>query len=106
MWQEDMKKKEKRIHPNQKPVDLYKWILAKYAKPGYKVFDSHLGSGSHRIAAYQSGLDFWGCEMDSHYYRLQEERFRKECLKNNTEDYGHTGHQENSTCGFSRKAGT
>ena len=98
MWQEDMKNKEKHIHPNQKPVALYEWILANYAKPGYKVFDSHLGSGSHRIAAYRSGLDFWGCEMDSHYYRLQEERFRKECLKNDMVDYGHTGHQANTSC--------
>lgn len=79
MLQEDMKHKEKRIHPNQKPVALYKWLLQKYADTGYRIFDSHLGSGSSRIAAYLLGLDFWGCEKDVHYFKLQEERFINEC---------------------------
>lgn len=83
MWQEDMKNKEQRIHPNQKPVALYRWLLQKYARENYKIFDSHLGSGSHRIAAYQLGLDFYACEIDAHYYHLQEQRFFKECLQTN-----------------------
>ena len=83
MWQEDMKNKEQRIHPNQKPVALYRWLLQKYAKANFKIFDSHLGSGSHRIAAYQLGLDFYACEIDAHYYNIQEQRFIKECLQIN-----------------------
>lgn len=47
---------------------------------GQRVLDTHLGSGSSRIAAYMMGLDFWGCEIDTGYYRSQEERFRRECL--------------------------
>ncbi len=75
-----MKNKEKRIHPNQKPVALYEWLLQKYAKPGYKIFDSHLGSGSSRVAAYRSGFDFWGCELDTYYFTLQQQRFINECI--------------------------
>ncbi len=66
---------ERRIHPTQKPVALYAWIYQNYAKPGYKIFDSHLGSGSSRIAAYDAGLDFVGCEIDKEYFDKQEERF-------------------------------
>lgn len=65
-----------KIHPTQKPVDLYKWVLDKYAKPGDKILDTHLGSGSSRIAAYDAGLDFWGYEIDEMYFNLEEERFR------------------------------
>ena len=82
MWQEDMKNKEKRIHPNQKPVALYEWLLQRYAKPGYKIFDSHLGSGSCRVAACRLGFDFWGCELDTHYFTLQQQRFIDECITN------------------------
>ena len=66
---------EKRIHPTQKPVALYTWILQKYAKPGDKILDTHLGSGSSRIAAYDLGFDFVGCEIDPHYFQAQERRF-------------------------------
>lgn len=75
MLQEDMAHKEIRIHATQKPVALYTWILNRYAKEGYKIFDSHLGSGSSRIAAYDKGLDFVGCEIDKTYFDLQEKRF-------------------------------
>ena len=67
---------EKRIHPTQKPVALYQWIFANYAKPGDKILDTHLGSGSSRIAAYDAGLDFVGCEIDKTYFDLQEDRFQ------------------------------
>lgn len=64
-----------RFHPTQKPVDLYRWIFQKYAKEGFKILDTHLGSGSSRIAAYDAGLDFVGCEIDKEYFDKQEERF-------------------------------
>ena len=75
MLQEDMKHKEERIHATQKPVALYRWIFSRFAKPGMKILDTHLGSGSSRIAAYDAGLDFVGYEIDKTYFDLQEERF-------------------------------
>lgn len=66
---------EKRFHPTQKPVALYRWIFSRYAKPGNKILDTHLGSGSSRVAAYEAGLDFVGYEIDPTYFKLQEERF-------------------------------
>lgn len=65
----------KRFHPTQKPKALYDWIFGKYAKPGMKVLDTHLGSGSSRLAAYDAGLDFVGYEIDKVYFDKQEERF-------------------------------
>ena len=65
-----------RIHPTQKPVDLYKWILCRYAKKGDRILDTHLGSGSSRIAAYELGFDFYGCEKDPDYFMKQEKRFK------------------------------
>jgi site-specific DNA-methyltransferase (adenine-specific) len=67
--------KEIRIHPTQKPVALYKWLLKNYAKPGQTIFDSHVGSGSSRIACYDMGFDFEGCELDADYHAAQEKRF-------------------------------
>ena len=66
---------EKRLHPTQKPVALYKWLLSNYAKQGDKILDTHLGSGSSRVAAYDMGFDFWGYELDSEYFEAQEKRF-------------------------------
>ena len=68
------------IHPHEKPVKLYAWILNNYAKPGDKILDTHLGSGSSRIAAYKLGFDFYATEIDREYFEAQEERFRRECL--------------------------
>lgn len=76
MIQGDMKNKEERFHPTQKPVALYRWIFSRYAKPGDKILDTHLGSGSSRIAAYEAGLDFVGYEIDKQYFKKQEERFK------------------------------
>lgn len=67
---------EKKIHPTQKPVALYDWIFKTFAKPGMKCLDTHIGSGSSRIAAYKAGLDFVGYEIDKDYYEAQELRFR------------------------------
>ena len=76
MLQGDMANKENRIHPTQKPVKLYEWLLTHYAKQGDKILDTHLGSGSSRIAAYNRGFDFVGCEIDEDYFKAQEERFK------------------------------
>lgn len=70
-----------RIHPTQKPVALYKWLLANYAKPGDRILDTHLGSGSSRIAAYDMGFDFVGIELDPDYFKAEEERFRNHCAQ-------------------------
>jgi site-specific DNA-methyltransferase (adenine-specific) len=64
-----------RFHPTQKPVKLYDWIFKNYAKPTDKILDTHLGSGSSRIAAYKSGLSFVGIELDKDYFEAQEKRF-------------------------------
>lgn len=66
---------EKRIHPTEKPVELYGWLLNKYAKQGWKIFDPFLGSQSSRIAAYELGFDFFGCEIDEEFYKKGCERF-------------------------------
>lgn len=66
-----------KIHPTQKPVDLYRYIFSHYAKPCYKILDTHLGSGSSRIAAYDAGLDFVGYEIDKEYFDKQEERYQR-----------------------------
>lgn len=68
MLQQNMKYKEKRIHPTQKPVSLYKWILKNYAKPGDLIFDSHLGSGSIAIACEELEYDLVACEIDQQKY--------------------------------------
>ena len=65
-----------RIHPTQKPVALYEWLLHNYAKAGDLILDTHLGSGSSRIAAYKNGFDFVGFEIDADYYAAQEKRFQ------------------------------
>jgi len=77
MLQQNMKDKEQRIHPTQKPVALYEWILSKYAKEGDLILDTHLGSGSSRIAAYKGGFNFVGFEIDAEYYEKQEKRFNE-----------------------------
>lgn len=75
MLQGNMSDKEHRIHPTQKPVALYRWIFQRYAKQGDKILDTHLGSGSSRIAAHEAHLDFIGCELDHFYFQKEEERF-------------------------------
>ena len=81
MLQGDMKHKENRIHPHQKPVELYKWIFSHYAKVGDTILDTHLGSGSSRIAAYDTGFDFIGIEIDREYFEKQEKRFKEHCAQ-------------------------
>lgn len=74
MLQEDMKNKEFRIHPNQKPVVLYDWILSKYAKIGDKILDTHVGSASSLISCHKNGFDYIGFEKDPYYYNLANRR--------------------------------
>jgi site-specific DNA-methyltransferase (adenine-specific) len=68
MRQQDMKNKETRIHPTQKPVALYKWLLTNYAKPGDTILDTHFGSLSHGIACWDLGFDLDACELDKEYF--------------------------------------
>lgn len=67
-----------RIHPTQKPVKLYEWLLSNYAKPGDRILDTHLGSASSAIAAHYGGFDFVGCELDEDYYKAACTRFDNE----------------------------
>jgi site-specific DNA-methyltransferase (adenine-specific) len=68
----------KKIHPHQKPIELYIKILRKYAQPGFKILDTHMGSGSSVIACYRLGLDITACEIDPHYYSAAMARIRNE----------------------------
>ena len=74
MLQEDMKNKEFRIHPTQKPVQLYKWLLNNYAKDGDIILDTHVGSASSLIACRETGHKYVGFEIDPDYYAMAKER--------------------------------
>ena len=74
MLQGDMKNKENRIHPTQKPVALYKWLLKNYAKQGDKILYTHVGSASSLIACYDMGFDAVGFELDKDYYEQSKQR--------------------------------
>jgi site-specific DNA-methyltransferase (adenine-specific) len=69
--------KANKFHPTQKPVKLYDWIFNKYAKQNDLILDTHLGSGSSRIAAYKNKINFVGCELDKEYFEAQEKRFEQ-----------------------------
>ena len=71
---------KRKIHPHQKPISLYAWIYQNYAKKGDRILDTHLGSGSSRIAAYKMDFDFYATEIDKDYFQAQEKRFKEECL--------------------------
>jgi site-specific DNA-methyltransferase (adenine-specific) len=68
--------KSEKFHPTQKPPQLYKWLLHNYANQGDKILDTHLGSGSSRIAAYEMGYDFTAFELDAEYFEAQEIRYK------------------------------
>jgi site-specific DNA-methyltransferase (adenine-specific) len=78
-FRQQSKAGDERFHPTQKPIELYAWILKNYAKEGDKIFDPMMGSGSSRIAAYQMGFDFVGCEVEPLYFNKGNERFDKIC---------------------------
>ena len=71
----EYKRTGNKLHPTEKPIKLYDWILQNYAKPNDLILDTHLGSGSSRIAAYKGGFNFVGFEINEHYYEKQEKRF-------------------------------
>lgn len=75
-FQPNMKNKQIRIHPTQKPLELYSYIIEKFANKGDKILDTHLGSGSSRIAAQKLGFDFYGFEIDADYFEASEKRFK------------------------------
>lgn len=75
-------KKEQRIHPTQKPVSLYKWVLSLYAEKGFKIFDTHSGSGSLRVACHDMGFDLDSCEIDEIYYKDNQKRFENHIKQN------------------------
>ena len=77
MIQHDMKNKEIRIHPTQKPVKLYEWLLMNYAKEGDRILDTHLGSGSIAIACHNLGFDLVGCELDKEYFQAAQKRIQQ-----------------------------
>lgn len=72
------KKDDKRFHPTQKPIELYSWILGRYAKKGDKILDTHVGSASSLIACYRGGFDYVGFEIDKEYYELSKKRLDDE----------------------------
>lgn len=74
MIQGDMKNKEQRFHPTQKPVALYKWILTNYAKKGDRILDTHVGSASSLVACRELGFKYVGFEIDEDYYRIAKKR--------------------------------
>ena len=77
MLQGDMQNKEFRIHPTQKPVALYKWLLMNYAKQGDKILDTHVGSASSLIACYDMGFDYVGFELDEEYWKAAQKRIEE-----------------------------
>lgn len=75
--QGNKKLNEKRIHPTQKPVNLYRWIIQKYIQPGWKVLDTHVGSASSLIAYEEAGIDYIAFEIDPYYYDLAIKRLKE-----------------------------
>lgn len=83
------KDKADKVHPTQKPIALYGWLLKNFAEQGQSIFDPMMGSQSSRIAAYRMGFDYYGCELDSEYFRTGSERFERMCMgvERQTENY-------------------
>jgi site-specific DNA-methyltransferase (adenine-specific) len=81
LLQQDMKNKETRIHPTQKPVKLYRWLLKNYAKEGDNILDTHGGSMSSAIACHQMGFDLTLCELDKDYYEAGVKRFKEQTMQ-------------------------
>jgi len=77
MLQHDMKNKEIRIHPTQKPVKLYEWLLMNYAKEGDKILDTHLGSGSIALACHNLNFNLTACELDTEYFNAAMKRLKQ-----------------------------
>lgn len=82
-----MKHKELRIHPTQKPVALYQWLINKFAKPGDIILDTHVGSASSLIACHNTNHKYVGFEIDETYYKLAKERLDAETSQMNIFDF-------------------
>lgn len=78
---------DNRFHPTQKPVALYEWVLNRYAKPGDKILDTHVGSASSLIACHNTNHKYVGFEIDKDYYRLAKERLDHETAQMNIFDF-------------------
>lgn len=87
MIQGDMKHKETKIHPTQKPVALYEWLIGKFAKPGDIILDTHVGSASSLIACHNTHHKYVGFEIDAEYYRQAKARLDTEEAQLNIFDY-------------------
>lgn len=78
---------EKRIHPTQKPIALYEWLLSRYAKPNDIILDTHVGSASSLIACYNTNHKFVGFELDEHYYKVSKQRLDTEMAQMRLSDF-------------------
>ena len=78
MFRQSVLLEKNKIHPTQKPIKLYEWLLTNYAKQGDKILDTHLGSGSHAIACNNLGFELTTCELDKDYYEASIERIKRE----------------------------
>lgn len=78
MFRRSVLAEKNKIHPTQKPVELYAWLLATYATSGQRILDTHLGSGSHAIAAHYAGVHLTACEIDPDYFKAASERIARE----------------------------
>ena len=87
MLQENMKNKEIRMHPTQKPVALYEWLLNRYAKPNDIILDTHVGSASSLIACYNTNHKFVGFELDEYYYKVSKQRLDTEMAQMRLSDF-------------------
>lgn len=85
-----VRKNRNKIHPTQKPVELYEWLLKMYAKQGDKILDTHLGSGTLAIACYRAGFDLTACEISELYYRQSIEKIKTD-LPEISINYEHSG---------------
>lgn len=87
MLQGDMKNKEFRIHPTQKPVRLYEWLIGTFAKDGDIILDTHVGSASSLIAFHNTDHQYVGFEIDEEYFRLAQKRLEQETAQMNIFDF-------------------
>lgn len=95
MLQGNMRNKEQRFHPTQKPVCLYEWLLGRYAKDGYKILDTHVGSASSLIACHKRHLPYVGFELDPEYYTKAKARLETEQAQIDVFDaFGYNPYQE------------
>ena len=94
MLQEDMTNKEFRIHPTQKPMRLYEWLLLNFAKDGDKILDTHVGSASSLVACARTGHEYVGFEIDPDYYEMANKRLDTEGAQMTMWQFGYNPYEE------------